>query len=431
MAVFHVLLYKYARQTYQNGLFLGFQGRDLFKKKFMTIESKSERRHDLDWLRLIAIIILLFFHTGMLFNPWWWHVKNNQISESFRYWMVWLHYWRMPLLLFISGAGTYMALSKRTPGQYAGERFKRLFIPLVFGMFVVVPPQIYYEHIQEYNGYLDFYKTVFEFIPYPKGSFSWHHLWFIAYLFVYSLLAIPFLVYLRSPKSDSFKRSAFRILSSPGGILLIPSVIILITQIILRPYFPEQTHALADDWAFFTFYLLFFLFGMLCYSMPSLWESIGQNRKHLLVASIFILVPFYGLYLHFQKIIFFPWDQKTIETAFDVTAIFGSWFWVITIIAYGQHFLNRPHPWLKYANEGLYPFYILHQTAIIAIGYYVCQRPWGIFVKFWIVSLLTLIMCVGIYFLIIRPFNVMRFLFGLKPIRKEKHEAPDNVATVN
>jgi surface polysaccharide O-acyltransferase-like enzyme len=143
------------------------------------------RRHDLDWLRLIAILILLFFHTGMWFNTWGWHVKNSETSVAFNYWMVWLHYWRMPLLLFISGAGTYMALGKRTPGQFLKERRNRLLVPLVFGMFVVVPPQIYYEHILDYNSYWEFYKTVFQFVPYPRGSFSWHHLWFILYLFLF------------------------------------------------------------------------------------------------------------------------------------------------------------------------------------------------------------------------------------------------------
>ena len=224
----------------------------------MNTNADSARRHDLDWLRLIAITILLFYHTGMLFNPWGWHVKNSETSESFRYWMVFLHYWRMPLLLFISGAGTYMALGKRTPGQYAGERFKRLFIPLVFGMFVIVPPQIYYEHISEYATYPDFYKTVFEFIPYPKGSFSWHHLWFVAYLLLFSLIAIPLLIFLRSPHSRAFKQYLFNILSRPVGILLIPAIAILITQVVLRPYFPDETHALIDDWAFFIFYFCLF-----------------------------------------------------------------------------------------------------------------------------------------------------------------------------
>ncbi|HET9486830.1 MAG TPA: acyltransferase family protein, partial [Chryseosolibacter sp.] len=214
---------------------------------------RAGRRHDLDWLRLIAIMILLFFHTGMLFNPWEWHIKNGTTSVSFTYWMAWLHSWRMPLLLFISGAGTFLALHKRTPKQYAGERLRRLLIPLVFGMFVIVPPQIYFEHIREYDGYAAFYRTVFEFVPYPEGSFSWHHLWFIAYLFFYSLIALPFLIFLRSARSRAFTISITRWLAHPAGMLFIPSAFALITQIILRPHFPEQTHALINDWAYFTF----------------------------------------------------------------------------------------------------------------------------------------------------------------------------------
>jgi len=380
----------------------------------METTTLAQRRHDLDWLRFIAILILLFFHTGMWFNTWGWHVKNTETSSTFNFWMVWLHFWRMPLLLFISGAGTYMALGKRTPGKFAGERFKRLFIPLIFGMFVVVPPQIYYEHIKDYSSYWEFYKTVFNFVPYPKGSFSWHHLWFICYLFFFSLIALPVLIYLRSPKSDKFRERLYKLFSTPAGILLIPSVIILITQIVLRPYFPEETHDLLHDWAYFVFYFSFFLFGMLCYSNPLIWNAIGQSRKYLLVVSLLILVPFYGCFFQFYDIIELPWSDDTVETIFDVTAIFVSWFTVITVIAYGQHYLNKSHKWLSIINEGLYPFYILHQTVIIAIGYYICKLEWSIGAKFWSISLLTLIGCVGFYLLLIRPFNVMRFLFGVK-----------------
>jgi glucans biosynthesis protein C len=380
----------------------------------MTNTLATDRRHDLDWLRFIAILILLFFHTGMLFNIWGWHIKNNETSPGFTYWMIWLHQWRMPLLLFISGAGTYIALGRRTPGQYARERFKRLFIPLAFGMFVIVPPQIYFEHINEYEGYADFYRTVFNFVPYPQGSFSWHHLWFILYLFLYSLIALPFLVFLRSPRSLAFREHSGKFLSSPAGILLVPSVLILLTQIVLRPYFESQTHALLDDWAYFVFYLCFFLFGMICYSNRNLWESIGQNRKHLLVAAIFSLILFYLTFFHFQKVIQLPWSIDTVDTIFNVSAIFVSWFCVITVIGYGQYYLNKPHPWLRHVNEGTYPFYILHQTVIIALGYYICQLPWSISAKFWTVILLTLVSCLTIYFLLIRPFRIMRLLFGMK-----------------
>jgi len=376
-----------------------------------TLETPT-RRHDLDWLRLIAILILLFFHTGMWFNTWDWHVKNNETSTSFNYWMVWLHFWRMPMLLFISGAGTYMALGKRTPGQFAGERFRKLFIPLVFGMFVIVPPQIYYEHIKEYSSYMDFYKTVFKFVSYPKGSFSWHHLWFVVYLFLYSLVALPFLIYLRSSKSAGFRNFVTKILSSPAGMLFIPSVFILITQILLRPYFPDEEHNLRDL-SYVVYYFCFFFFGMLFYSSPQLWQLIGQQRKYLFITSIFSLILFYTVYLHFRHIIQFPWSDDTVETIFDVIAIFVGWFSLITIIAYGQHYLNRSHPWLKYFNEGLYPFYILHQTVIIAIGYYVCQLDWSIGAKFWTISMLTLASCIIMYF-IIRTNNVTRLLFGLK-----------------
>ena len=374
----------------------------------------NQRSYDLDWLRFIAIVILLFFHTGMWFNEWGWHVKNNETTVTFQYWMIWSHFFRMPLLLFISGAGTYMALGKRTPKKFAGERFRRLFIPLVFGMFVIVPPQIYYEHIKEYTGYWDFYKTVFNFVPYPEGSFSWHHLWFILYLFLYSLLALPFLNFLRSEKSEKFKSAVLKFLANPIGILLLPSVFILLTQILLRPYFPEETHDLIHDWAYFTFYFIFFAMGITCYSIPNLWSAIGVNRKYLLITMLISLLPFYTCYFHYRQLIDLPWEEDTIDTIFDVAAIFVSWFTVITIIGYGQHYLNKPHPWLSKINEGLYPFYILHQTVIITIGYYICQREWGIGAKFWSISLLTLTSCIIFYFVFIQSNKVMRFLFGMK-----------------
>jgi hypothetical protein len=376
--------------------------------------STSVRRYDLDWLRLICILILLFYHTGMWFNSWGWHVKNSEISRSFEFWMVWLHPWRMPLLLFISGAGTYMALGKRTKKQFAGERFRRLFIPLLFGMFVVVPPQIYFERIDQYTSYWDFYKTVFQFKPYPAGNFSWHHLWFVVYLLVYSLVLLPFLGFIRSERSNHFKIRARKWLSPAAGMLFIPSGFIFLTQLILRPYFPEQTNDLTDV-AFIVFYGCFFFFGALIYSDQDLWQSIEKNRKKLLLAAILILIPFYGVFLHWHKVIDIGiYNEDTLDLIFDVASIFLSWFTLIALIGYGQHYLNRSNPILPHTNEGLYPFYILHQTVIIWIGFYICKLDWSIAAKFWSISLLTLAACIAFYFLVIRPFNLTRLFFGLK-----------------
>ncbi|HMP99931.1 MAG TPA: acyltransferase family protein [Cyclobacteriaceae bacterium] len=378
------------------------------------------RRHDLDWLRAIAILILLFYHTGMLFVPWDWHIKNNELSNSFRYWMLWLHEWRMPLLLFISGAGTYMALGKRSTKQFASERFRRLFIPLLFGMFIIVPPQIYFEHINTYSNYWEFYKTVFNFVPYPEGSFSWHHLWFIWYLLVYSILALPLLIYLRGPESKKLKDKLAYWMQKPLLLLFLPMILILITQVSLRPYFPDETHAFIDDWAYFMLYFCFFLFGMICYSEVKIWNSFKTNRKTILISAIIVLMPFYTIYLSFRGLLVLPFERQVLGTVFDVLATFVAWFWVAAVIAYGQQYLNKEHKFLQHINEGLYPFYILHQTIIIWIGFYICQLNWSVTVKFWLVSLLTLITCILIYLFLIRPVSAMRVLFGMKPKSNSK-----------
>jgi glucan biosynthesis protein C len=379
------------------------------------------RRNDLDWLRLIAIVILLFYHTGMWFNTWGWHVKNAETSTAFNYWMVWLHFWRMPLLLFISGAGTYMAMGKRTTRQFARERFRRLFIPVLFGIFVIVPPQIYYEHINEYSSYWDFYKTVFNLVPYPEGSTSWHHLWFVVYLLVYSMILIPFLTYIRSQRSQGLKVRAAQWMSSAAGIIWVPSVFIFITQLLLRPFFPDETHDLTDL-AFFVLYLCYFFFGILFYSVPGLWDGAGANRNQLLVWALCLSALFYASYFQMTGVFAFSLEYQTAELIFDISGVFMGWAVLITLIGFGQHYLNRPHPLLKYVNEGLYPFYILHQTVIIVLGYYVCQLDWSIAAKFWITSVLTLVSCVGFFLLIIRPFNWVRVLFGMKPNIREKAE---------
>lgn len=383
--------------------------------------SSPVRRYDLDWLRLIAIVILLFYHTGMWFNTWGWHVKNSELSRSFEFWMVWLHPWRMPLLLFISGAGTYMALGKRTRKQFVGERFRRLFIPLLFGMFVVVPPQIYYEHYDQYPNYWEFYKTVFQFKPYPGGSFSWHHLWFVLYLLVYSLVLLPFLGFIRSERSNDFKLKIRKWLSTAWGMLIIPSTFIFLTQLALRPFFPEELHNLTDL-AFIVFYGCFFFFGTLFYSDQDLWQSVEKNRKKLLLGAILILIPFYGVFLHWHKIIDIGiHNEDTLDLIFDISSIYLSWFTLIAVIGYGQHYLNKFNPILPFTNEGLYPFYILHQTVIIWLGFYICRLDWSIAAKYWSISFLTLAFCVAFYFLLIRPFNVIRLLFGVR--KKEAGES--------
>ena len=387
-----------------------------------TALTRPPRRYDLDWMRVIAILIVLVYHVGMIFVPWGFHIKNDvtngPTSSILATVMVWLHQWRMPLLLFISGAGTYLALGFRSPKKFLGERCRRLMFPIIFGMLVIVPPQVYFERIADWSSFAAFYPSVFELVPYPEGSFSWHHLWFVVYLLIYSVISAPFFFWIRRGKGQRFQESLYRFLSKPGAIMSLV-LIIIATQALLRPYFPDETHALVNDWAYFVYYYLFYLFGFLFCADDRLWKLLLSKRKlHLTTALISTAIMYFFYFISWQKL---PWTYETIDTLWSIARMLVAWLWVITCMGYGQRYLSFKKPMLKTANEGIYPFYILHQTLIIALGYYVVQLNWLPGIKFLVLVVLSFLLTVSIYWWLIKPFNPMRFCFGMKPkVKTEK-----------
>src|SRR5688572_19032834 len=155
--------------------------------------SKS-RLYFLDWLRVVAFALLVFYHTGLIFVNWGFHISNDSFSEGLKVPMLFVNQWRLPLLFFISGAGIYFALGKRSIRMFTRERIIRIFIPLVFGTFIVVPPQLFFEWKQDevFNG------TYWEFYPLFFQNITWNHLWFLVYLFVFTFLALPLFIFLRT-----------------------------------------------------------------------------------------------------------------------------------------------------------------------------------------------------------------------------------------
>lgn len=383
------------------------------------LQAPNFRRYDLDWLRVIAILTLVFYHTGMIYVSWGWHIKSDEHSRPMEEVMRWLHRWRMPLLFFISGAGTYFALQRRTYRAYAGERFRRLFIPLVFGMFVIVPPQIYIEWLFRdwFSGnYADFYPEVFRFQPYREGTksgaFSWHHLWFVLYLFLYSLLSIPVFRWLRSESGQRFTDRIGRLIDRPGGALWLV-VPILANDVMLGGFFPNETHGLVDDWAYFVKNLLLFWYGYLLISRRVFWQPVTDQRRLFLMATVICTVFLYG-----SRAI---WNEDAIDgsaisrTLYSFNSIGLTWFSVLMTVGYGYRYLNVNRPILPYLTEAVYPFYILHQTVIILIGYWVLkQTSLGVYDGFLLVSFATLLACSGLHWFLIRPFRLTRVLFGVK-----------------
>lgn len=376
------------------------------------------RRYDLDWLRVIAIITLLFYHTGMIYVSWGWHIKSLVHSQPMEEVMRWLHRWRMPLLFFISGAGAFFALKKRSYGRYAGERVTRLLVPLIFGMFVIVPPQIYYEwlSIGQFTGsFADFYPNVFGFQPYQDGgkggAFSWHHLWFICYLFVYSLISIPFFRFLRTQPGQTVINGIAWLVSRPGGLMILV-VPIIISQAVLGLYFPDETHALVNDWPYFTNNLLLFWYGYLLVCSPNFTPQLATQRRVYLAITLSCTVILYGM-----RLVFTPEqvdDVSPVDVIYDINGYCLTIASILMTIGYGYRYLNKNHRILPYLNQAVYPFYILHQTVIVVIGYYLLKTGLGVYSGFLAISLLSGLTCVLIIWFLIRPFQPMRFLFGMK-----------------
>ncbi|MGC3982474.1 MAG: acyltransferase family protein [Steroidobacteraceae bacterium] len=362
------------------------------------MQTQTNRYDFLDWLRVIAVFMLLFYHTGMLFVGWGWHIQNAETISALGWPMDIAHRLRMPLLFMIAGAGMWFALQRRNAAQVAAERSLRLLLPLVAGMFLIVPPQLYFErvfHGQWQGGYAAFlWERVFQFRLYPQGDFAWHHLWFIAYLYVYALLLLPLCRWW--PRKPQLR---------PGSWLYLLALPLCVNEALLKSIFPE-THNLVRDWYVFDHYLLLTVYGFLLASIPGCWDWLSAQRRcalavALLTASVVISLLVSGVIAHGGTVDAFLANVFT-------------WLALIAILGYGHRYLSFQNPLLRWARDASYPIYILHQSVIIVIGYFVIQRSWSPWLKFGVVVSATLLICVLLYQLLLRRFAVLRSLFGIK-----------------
>ncbi len=367
------------------------------------------RRHDLDWLRVLVFGLLIFYHVGMLFVPWGFHIKNNVIYDWLVYPMIFTNQWRLPILFVISGMGTFYALQKRTGIQFTWERIKRLGVPLLFGMLFIVPPQVYLERLDKH----EFYSSYFDYWPslafngiYPEGNLSWHHLWFLPYLLAFSLMLAPVIVYLKNHPKNKLIFWISKIIPKTLGfyIFIIP---LYLLEAFLEPYFPI-THALIDDWFNFVNCFILFFYGFLLVATKDIfWQSVAKKKRYFLCIGV---VSFSLLIL-----ITHTYEDSTIrhftEAFIKVTNL---WSWILALFGYAATYLNKQSKKLTYANEAVYPFYILHQTVMMIIAYYLINQNWSLTVKASILIIGTFGFSWLIYEFLIRRWRYVRPFFGLK-----------------
>ncbi len=382
------------------------------------IKSKNERKYFIDWLRIGLIISVFFFHVGMIFRPEQWHVNS---AESFPFLdpiMWWLHLWRMPLLFLVSGVGTFYAIGHRTSWQYVKERFRRLYIPFTFGFFTLVPLMVYVERIENYGSFLEYIPHMFDGGPYPVGNISWHHLWFILYLFIISLLIAPVLNYTKSGHYNMVRGRLIAIISRKMGLnWLLP--IIILSQLILRQYFPNSTHALYNDWAFFTYYLLFFVSGFMLFTSDKIINALAKDRRLYLYQTLVFTILLFSLPSIFGE------PSIVQDYSRGITEMVISLSCGLTAIGYFKRYFNKDHTYRKVMNEAIYPFYLLHQPALIFVGYVVLKWNISYGLQALLITLLSLASIIVTYWFIIRKFNVLRIAFGMKKKAPKKTLAPE------
>jgi len=378
----------------------------------------AERKYYIDWVRVLAFFLLIFFHCAMPFVIFGWEVKNKETSLGLSRLIWWMHQWRLPLLFFVSGAGIHFSLKNRSVGAFAGERVIRLFIPLAFAMLFVIPVQVYIEKLQ--NGlisgsYASFYPTVWSFIPYPDGTLTWSHMWFVVYLLVYCILLLPVFALFKIGMLQKAKEKLATAFSHPvlSFLLVVPLVFYYFTLYLKNP---EQLN-LVDDWFVFIFSITLLLYGYFLGGNTKFGESCEKYRYWFLTIAGVCVVLLYYWYWWNMKL---PKEQNALLYRYGMLNAVHIWCLILATLGFAKKHLNFSNRFLQYANQAVYPFYILHQTLIVVMGYYVVQLQIPLLVKMVLLIVLCFATLVVIYHWIIRPFILTRLLYGLKPKQKTK-----------
>jgi glucans biosynthesis protein C len=383
------------------------------------MKTQSNRQSYIDWLRAGAMFLLVIYHSGRLFDYDGWHIKNAELNIAIEVFNRFLDIWHMPLFFLLAGMSVWFALERRNLKEFSLERVLRLFVPLAFGMLLIVPPQVYVERLfrgQFSGSFIEWWPHTFSG-PYPEGNLSWHHLWFLAYLFTFSLMLIPLFHYFRSEGGRRIVSKAAGLMAKPGAFLL-PVIPLLIVNLTLRPIYGYGMQNLIDDWANFLYYSTIVLYGYILVSSEDVLQAVVQKKK----LALGIAVPMTLLAMVIASgVIDAPqleWLGELLELSLRPTLC---WCYLVAIVGYGREHLNFSNRVLDYASMANMPVYVLHQTVIVLLGFFIIQLALPVGLKYALVIAATFVISIAGYELIKRT-PVTRFLFGMR-VRQSKKAA--------
>ena len=375
----------------------------------------TARRYDLDWLRIIAFGLLILYHVGMFYVTWGWHVKSNYVSSSVEPLMRLINPWRLALLFVISGVAIRFATDKAASlGLFALSRLARLGLPLLFGIYVWVMPQAFYQVRQS----SEFTGSIAEFYPdyvaldqaFSTITPTWNHLWYLAYVLVYILIALAILPWLRRvPNSRAWQA----LTSRPFVVVFVVILPFAANETWLSPVFPT-THDLINDWANHAHRFMIFLIGYFIAKDAGFWNSVDKVWKFApLLAIAAWLVLQNGQSISGWSREFLSGTQ--LRFFFSYSMVIYAWSCILTLLGFGQRFLNRESRQLRYLTGAIFCYYVLHQTITVVAGYYLTGYRLGVVVESVCVLAITVIGCMVGYELI-RRIPKIGILFGVHKV---------------
>lgn len=359
---------------------------------------EMNRQMDLDWIRIIATLLVFLYHISMFFNPFPWHVKNNVINEGYiLVFSLLLGTWIMPIFFAISGITTLHALQRRNKKEFIRERFVRLGIPLVFGVFVLTPPQVYIERLthQQFKGtFQEFFPHYFDGLYLEingTGNFAFFglHLWYLLVLLVFSIVMLPLLSKVKVSKKFNYFHYGFLPL-----LLLVISLYFEIVNL--------------GGWGL-PFYLVIYLIGFIYFSQNSFKIFLRKNNLFIILVTLLTSVLYiYGFVNDVHG------GKSFISIIFTYIKVLNCWNWLLLIFYIGDRFLAAPQKGIKYLTQASMPFYVLHQPIIVGIGLYLYPLSWNTSSKLLVLSIFSFGIIMLIYQFIIQPISPFRVVFGLK-----------------
>jgi len=343
-------------------------------------DTRTERFYFVDWLRVIAMLAIFLYHNAKVFDFDEWHIKNTQTSLGVAVFVEILDLWMMPLFFVLSGAALYYSLKSRTASEFIKERSRRIALPWVFlGVFAMGPIQVYLERLStgELTGtFFQFFPHYFEGFYGFGGNFAWMgmHLWYLMFLFFFSLITLPILLPGGKSSVSQISKLATRF-NRPWTLLLL-----FLPLAIASPLADMAGLSVTREmgtWDVFS-YFLFFTYGYLLFSNNVIQDIIKKYRRVTLLVVIILTMITLAL-------------EPSGALYFSTLRAICAWFWVLALLGFGSQYLNFNNRFLSYSNESVLPFYILHQTMIIIVGFFVVRWAMGVVPKYLIISTISFV----------------------------------------